>query len=185
MKFLPTLLALLLFPPMNSAAISIHDDEMSLVETARWLKENQVDTTWMVNYTLHFNKCHSVVQVGGEGNRNNNNRNNNNGQMSAAVYTQYIAEFSVCPQTSSGSYGYGTSSSCGSNCRKGGTYLVNLGDFAEQYIQGHQEEGNENNNNNNNNNFKVNEYMQCKAMENKNNNNNNNNNNYDNNYFTQ
>jgi hypothetical protein len=205
MKIIITLAALLLLPMASANAL---DGKTSLVESARWLKENEVDTTWMVNYTVHFDKCHSIVQVAGEG---GGGGNRNNG-ASSRVFTQYLAEFSVCPK----------GSSCSSSCKKGGKYLVNLGDFAEAYVEGKYEankaacetvkancaydddsgeancyaaagltceEGQGNNNNNNkngNNNFKLNEYMQCKAMENKNNNNNNNNNGNDyNNYYTQ
>ena len=167
----------------------------SLIESARVLKQNEVDTTWMVNYTVHFDKCHAVTQVyGSNGQQGGNNKNNNN--QATRVFTQYMAEFSVCP----------VSSSCKSGCSNGGKYIIDLGYFAQSYVEGKQEANkvacqtaaqncayddvtvcyanaglefcnNENNNNNNKNNFNIQDYMQCQALENKNNQNNNNNNN--------
>jgi hypothetical protein len=98
-----------------------------LLSKARQLNNNQeVDMSWIPNYSIRFEKCHSLVQVAGEGNGNGNN------QQGGIIYTQQLAEFSLCPSDSCTT---GTSS-----CKNGAKYIVNLREFAQLYLQYKQDE---------------------------------------------
>jgi hypothetical protein len=102
----------------------------SLIENARALKQNEVDTTWMVNYTVHFDKCHAVNNVYSmNGQQGNNNKNNNNNNQASQIFTQYMAEFSVCP----------SSSTCKAGCTGGANYIIDLGYFAQSYVEAKKE----------------------------------------------
>ena len=162
----------------------------SLLQNARELNNNNnnnrgnknQDLIWMTNYTVHFDKCHSIIQT----------------QDGSQMYTQHVAEFSLCPLNA-----------CKSGCRNGGKYVVDMKDFVQSYIEtkeesekeacktarqncGETQDGNQDscytnaglqycNGGGGQQDFNVDKYLQCQALENKNNNNKNNNNKNNNN----
>lgn len=78
--------------------------------------------SWMVNYSIKFNKCHTVHSVqevaggGGEGEGGGEQGNSNLGYG-----TSKVVNFQLCP-----------SSSC-SSCSGGAEYVVDMRDFVETY----------------------------------------------------
>jgi hypothetical protein len=163
-----------------------------LTASARWLKDKsqEEDLSWMANYTMHFDKCHALPQV-------------STNSDESPIYTQYLAEFSLCPNTTN----------CKSGCRKGGKYIVDMGEFVRPYLETRKEiekaackaarencsstsdsdvlaqcyadAGLENcDQNNGQQDFNIDKYMECKEMDNKNGNKNGNKNNGDSSYNT-
>jgi hypothetical protein len=172
-----------------------------LLSKSRFLAENQNqrDVSWMPNYSIKFEKCHSLLQVaGGNGQQGGGGGGNNQNQNRGAIYSQHLVEFSLCPSNSCSS---------SSNCKNGGRYIVNLREFTQLYTEYKKEateracetirqncynddvntcysnkgmtecievEGQEQ--------VDLERYMECQVLENKNGNNNNNKNNQNYNY---
>jgi len=95
-----------------------------LLQNARKLNDER-DVTWMPNYSIRFDKCHSLVQVAG-GEEGGNDEND------SLLYTQHLVEFSICP-----------SQSCVDNsnkCNGGGRYIANTLEFTQMYLAYKEEE---------------------------------------------
>lgn len=119
MLFRNALLLLALAPTTVDASSA----KSQLLSKARRLENQERDISWLPNYSIKFQKCHSLVQVAGE--------EGGGGEEGGLLYTQHLVEFSVCP-----------SSSCetGSGCSNGGKYIVNMREFVELYSQMKEEE---------------------------------------------
>jgi hypothetical protein len=171
-----------------------------LLSKSRLLAENQNqrDVSWMPNYSIKFEKCHSLLQVASGGQQGGGGGNQNQNQNRGAIYSQHLVEFSLCPSTSCSS---------SSSCKNGAKYIVNMREFAQLYAEYKKEateracetirqncysddvttcytnkgmtecievEGQEE--------VDLEKYMECQVLENKNGNNNNNKNNQNYNY---
>jgi len=178
-----------------SASADVSTDSVqgkNLLSKARRVNDNnyEEDFSWLVNFSIQFNSCHSIHSYGGE------NGGGEDEEGSSPFGTQHLVKFQLCP-----------SSACGRSCSGGGSYVVEMRDFVETYTQAKEEiqeaaceavenscncdyyygddaacmtkcyatagldycgDDNDNNNNNNNNNnadFDVAEYMECKEAE--------------------
>ena len=171
-----------------------------LLSKSRLLAENKNDRdiSWMPYYSIKFEKCHSLIQVAGQGNGGGGGNNNNN-QNRGMLYNQHLVEFSLCPSDSCSS---------SSSCKNGAKYIANMREFAQLYTEYKQEalekacetirqncysdddtscytqagmtecievEGQEQ--------VDLEKYMECQVLENNNNKNNNNNQNYNYGYY--
>ena len=160
-----------------------------LMAKSRYLGGNQnqnIDYSWVQNYSIRFQKCAAVTQF---------NTLNNNGQY-PALNKANVAIFKLCP-----------TKDCSAKCT-GGEYIVSTGDFANYYTDNLMtyrqyncetirencvcDDGSDDNTcqskcytnqnatyciNMQNNNFNIQNYMECGKIKFQNNNNNNNNNN--------
>ncbi len=110
------------------AAVSAVDvssnTKADLVSKSRDLNNNnyQNDFTWMANYDLRFDSCHSILSFGGE----EAQRNAEYGGSPEGV--QHLVKYSLCKAN-----GKSTCGSCSA------TYMVDLRDFAETYVQAQEE----------------------------------------------
>jgi hypothetical protein len=153
--------------------------------------EDGYDMSWMPDYSLKFQKCHTLIQVGG-----GDGEGGGGEEGQGMVYTQHLIEFALCPSDSCTT---GTS-----GCSKtGATYIANFREFTELYITNKQElketacEAVRENCNNDDEDYcytaagmtecievegqeedDMEKYMECEALEANNDNNNNNNYNY-------
>jgi hypothetical protein len=86
-----------------------------LLSKSRHLEQGEDAYSWVVNYSLRFDSCHTITQYGfGEdGNQNEN----------GAVWKQNLIKFKLCD-----------SSKCRTGC-KGGEYLVPMADFVDAYTE--------------------------------------------------
>jgi hypothetical protein len=79
----------------------------------------EVDTTWIVGYSIKYEGCASLIQIaGGEGGGGDGD--------GSLLYTQNLVKFSLCPT--------GSSSSC-SACKGGAQYVVNMNEFVDAYTE--------------------------------------------------
>lgn len=93
-----------------------------LMKNARKLENNQErDVSWMPNYSIKFESCHSLIQVAGE--------EAQGGEEGSMLYTQNLVEFKLCP-----------TGSCSSGCQNGGRYITNMQEFTQMYLQYKEEE---------------------------------------------
>ena len=81
----------------------------------------EYDTSWLANYSLQFQGCHGIIQYGEGGGR----RQGANGE-DGTLYMQNLVKFRVCPINS-----------CDKGCK--GSYLVDLNEFVESYVEYKQE----------------------------------------------
>jgi hypothetical protein len=107
-----------------SLAQSINEDENSATVETRNLENNKQDYSWVANYSIKYQSCASLVQIGdGEGNKNNNDGG-------GTMYTQNLVKFSLCP----------TAEGCDA-CKTGeAQYVVNMADFIDAYTEAKMEE---------------------------------------------
>jgi len=88
---------------------SVSLPKRNLLRMSRVLaEEEEADTSWLVNYSLKFESCHSHSEYGAE-------------DGVGSIVSQNIVRFNMC-----------SSAECGSNCR-GGRYIMPLGDFVTEY----------------------------------------------------
>lgn len=116
------LLSLIGMATANIDAQSIFGKEL-MKSSRRLNNNNERDVSWMPNYSIKFQKCHSLVQVAGE----EGNGGDGEGGM---LYTQHLVEFALCPTDSC---------TTGSGCSNGATYIANMREFTELYLQYKQE----------------------------------------------
>ena len=85
--------------------------------------DNERDVTWIPYYSIKFEKCHSLIQVGGQ-------QEGGGEQNTGSLYSQHLVEYSLCP-----------SDSCSSSatCKTGAKYITNLREFAQLYTEYQQE----------------------------------------------
>ena len=172
-----------------------------LLKSARRLNgQQEEENTWMTKFDLKFHSCYSMTQVGDrEGGGGGNEEDNN-------LYMQHIVKLQLCPSDQCVS-GRGCSGGAEYLVNMA-EYVQSYVEFKEEqkqqacenvrencYCNDNQDDQacenqcyaekgldycieNENNGNNNNQEFNIDEYMECREMENQNNNNNNNNNQY-------
>lgn len=127
MLFQSTLIATLL--AATAAEISSTSKAgIEILSKARQLNDQNDggdDLSWMAKYDLKFDGCHTIhtyrAAEGGDGNAEEGDGNQ------SPFGTQHLAKFKLCS----------SSSSC-SSCANGGTYMVELGTFAEAYLQAEQ-----------------------------------------------
>lgn len=92
-----------------------------LLSKARSLNgQYEDDFSWMAKYSLKFEGCHTIHTYGGEG------QNAEEGGSPFGV--QHLAKFKLC----------NSSKSC-STCTDGGTYMVELQEFAQAYLEAEKE----------------------------------------------
>lgn len=130
--YLTNCLLLLLASSSTASAMLRTDSNINakmaekLLSKARRLNNNgEVDTSWVPDYSLKFQKCHSLVQVAGEGG------GGGEGAENGQIYTQNLIEFALCPSSSC---------STGLGCSSGAKYIVNMREFVEVYMEFKQEE---------------------------------------------
>jgi len=108
----------LIFAALFGDAVSMpaqSDAGRKLLSKARKLEE-EIDMTWIINYSIKFASCHSISQyAGAEGNQN--------AEEGQTIVTQNLVKFKLCP-----------SDSCGYGC-KGGEYLVDMAEFVNMYTE--------------------------------------------------
>jgi hypothetical protein len=91
-----------------------------LLSKARRLND-EVDMSWVANYSIQFDKCHSLIQVGGE------EQQKDGGSM---IYTYNLVTFSLCP-----------TDTCGSSKHTGcAQYVVGMDIFVDMYTETKLEE---------------------------------------------
>ena len=92
-----------------------------LLSQARRL-DGDVDYSWVANYSIKFDKCHSLIQVAGE------EQQNDGGSM---VYTMNVVTFNLCP-----------SDTCSSSTKNSGCaqYVVGMDIFVDMYTETKLEE---------------------------------------------
>jgi len=78
----------------------------------------EVDYTWVADYSIKFEKCHSVHSFNAEEAERE--------EGSSPHGTQNLVTFKLCPSDSS-------------NCKKGGEYVVQMREFVEAYIEAKNE----------------------------------------------
>ena len=198
--FLSALLAATSASASASASASVSADVSSasvqgknlISKSRRVNQEYEEDFSWLVNYSIKFDSCHSIHSYrGGEG-----GGGGEDGANSSPFGTTHLVKYRLCP-----------TSSCSRSCSGGGEYVVELRDFVETYTQakeeiseaacqaveencncnyydgddqacmnqcyatagltdcGDDENNNNNNNNNNGEDFDIEEYMECKEAE--------------------
>uniref|UniRef100_A0A7S1D426 Subtilisin n=1 Tax=Cyclophora tenuis TaxID=216820 RepID=A0A7S1D426_CYCTE len=122
--------ALLAVALLSAAVVSATEMKASsrigqkLISKSRRLNDER-DISWMPNYSIKFQKCHSLLQVaGGEG-------GGGGGEGENQLYTQHLVEFALCP-----------SDSCttGHGCKYGAQYIVNMREFVQLYTELKEEE---------------------------------------------
>lgn len=79
-----------------------------LLSKARRLDDEDVDYTWMSNYSIKFDKCYSWEAYGRDERENR----------------ETFITFKVCP-----------SDNCSSGCRYGGEYIVEMRDYVQTYLE--------------------------------------------------
>jgi hypothetical protein len=113
------------------ALTSANTDEISakspvgkkILSKARLLNQAyEEDFTWLVDYSIKFDKCHSIHANGGEGAGGGQEEGSSMGGV------QHLVQFHLCP----------TKSSCGS-CSGGAEYVVDLREFATSFLEVKQE----------------------------------------------
>lgn len=115
--------ALLSLIGMSSAMDATSNFGQALMKNARRLNNNdERDVSWMPDYSIKFQKCHTLVQVAGE-----EGGGDENGGM---LYTQHLVEFALCPTDTCAT---------GSGCKNGAKYIANMREFTELYLQYKQE----------------------------------------------
>jgi hypothetical protein len=86
----------------------------------RGLNDNgESDTTWITGYSIKYEGCASLIQIGG-------GENGGDGDGSL-LYTQNLVKFSLCPT--------GESDSSCSSCKGGAQYVVNMNEFVDAYTE--------------------------------------------------
>mmetsp|Transcript_26668 Transcript_26668/g.40492 ORF Transcript_26668/g.40492 Transcript_26668/m.40492 type:complete len:436 (-) Transcript_26668:63-1370(-) len=94
-----------------------------LMNSARQLENNgERDVSWMPNYSIKFESCHSLVQVAGE-------ENGGGEDGSSMLFTQHLIEFKLCP-----------SGTCSTGCKNGGRYITNMREFTQMFIEYKEQE---------------------------------------------
>lgn len=92
------------------------------------------NTSWMVDYSLKFDKCATTNEYyggyfGGNNNgrqnqNNNNNGGNNNRNGYNGLYEQRLVHFKLCP-----------TSTCGKGCAGGADYVVDMNEYVTTYFE--------------------------------------------------
>jgi len=199
------LIRLSILSALLAIATSMRDDILAssrlgskILNKARMLDNAEEDNTWMVDYSLKFNKCYTIDSYGGEG--------ADREEGGSPVSAQHIVHFWLCP---SGSCKGGSS-----GCSGGAEYILEMREFIEAFNEAQEEQRDYNCENvrencdcdnyygddekceancyaqagldyceedDDGNNFDVDEYVECREAEFGNNNNNNNN--YNNNAY--
>eukprot|EP00591_Stephanopyxis_turris_P012589 CAMPEP_0195508992 /NCGR_PEP_ID=MMETSP0794_2-20130614/2054_1 /TAXON_ID=515487 /ORGANISM="Stephanopyxis turris, Strain CCMP 815" /LENGTH=379 /DNA_ID=CAMNT_0040636097 /DNA_START=37 /DNA_END=1176 /DNA_ORIENTATION=- len=77
----------------------------------------EVDVSWVADYSIVFHSCHTTVQYG-RGDEEDGN----------GMETQNLAHFRLCP-----------SDSCSTTCSGGGDYVVELNEFVDAYTESKME----------------------------------------------
>lgn len=91
---------------------------------------NNVDYSFLGDYSLKFQGCHHVQQWNEQANNNNNNQQQQQDQSSSVrIVTKRLARFRLCPSDSCSN---DRSTGCTS---KFGDYVVDLSSFVESYLQ--------------------------------------------------
>jgi hypothetical protein len=95
-----------------------------IMANARSLENNQQDGAWVASYSIKYQSCASLIQIGdGEGGGNNKDGG-------SSLYLQNLVKFSLCP----------TSAGCEA-CNTGlAQYVVNMLDFIDAYTEMKMEE---------------------------------------------
>ena len=195
MMFRLTLLMTALLASASAASISKESGGIpatsrlgsKLLSKARIVEDrrlnDEIDYTWVSGYSIKFHACHSLIQIGEGG--------NNGGGEGSRLYTQNLVTFSLCPTS--------TCSSSSNTCKDGATYIVDMFEFVDAYTESKMEaaeyaceQARENCNNDDEDacyvdelayciegdddgeEFNLQEYLECRELENNNNNNNNN-----------
>jgi hypothetical protein len=83
--------------------------------------DNDYYNTWMVNYSLVFDKCYNLPYLGEEGGQNEN------GGWDSPATKQMVITYKLCDSTA-----------CGSSC-KGGEYMVLAEEFVQYYLTAQME----------------------------------------------
>eukprot|EP00550_Attheya_septentrionalis_P002055 CAMPEP_0198289374 /NCGR_PEP_ID=MMETSP1449-20131203/7566_1 /TAXON_ID=420275 /ORGANISM="Attheya septentrionalis, Strain CCMP2084" /LENGTH=395 /DNA_ID=CAMNT_0043987683 /DNA_START=57 /DNA_END=1244 /DNA_ORIENTATION=- len=119
-------------PLINTGASEITSQSKfgkKLMANARRLNNNnnyEDDGTWMVDYSIRFDKCHTQMMLMGDDARR---RLNDNAEESSFRMGHYV-EFSVCPTSK-------CSSSSTSGCAQ---YLTSMAEFVDAYTESKMEE---------------------------------------------
>jgi hypothetical protein len=88
----------------------------------RGLNDNgESDTTWITGYSIKYEGCASLIQIGGG---ENGGGGDGDGSL---LYTQNLVKFSLCPT--------GESDSSCSSCKGGAQYVVNMNEFVDAYTE--------------------------------------------------
>jgi len=108
-----------LFSVLIGIAASInpaHHLKSSLLRKARSLEDGADDMSWLIDYSIKFDSCHSIKEykVDEDG--------------AGGIYLQKLVKFNICPKDE-----------CSWNC-KGGRYIVQMEDFVETYAEYKQTE---------------------------------------------
>lgn len=117
MKFITALVSL------ATAASALNADSpagRTLLANSRSLQQDGQENSWIVNYSIKFESCHTVNQFnfGGE-NRNNGGKDGENGGNGQ----QNLVKFKLCP-----------SNKCGYGC-KGGEYVADMNEYVNAYTE--------------------------------------------------
>jgi hypothetical protein len=91
-----------------------------LTKSRRTNQQYEEDLSWMTKYSIKYGSCHSMHAYGGEAGGGGDEED---GSMFGV---QHLIKYHLCPTTSSGG--------C-NNCGSGGTYVVELRDFVEAYVE--------------------------------------------------
>jgi len=87
-----------------------------LLSKARRVNQNEEEQyTWINDYSIKFNSCHTLHLFGGEGEEEQEEGSN-------PVGNQHLVNFKLCP-------------SADTNCKNGGEYVVKMRDFLEVYLE--------------------------------------------------
>jgi len=89
-----------------------------ILSKARRVNENAEEQfTWLNNYSIRFNSCHTIHSFGGDGAEEQEEGSN-------PVGDQHLVKFKLCP----------SNTDC-SKCKKGGEYVVKMSEFLEVYLE--------------------------------------------------
>lgn len=100
--------------------------------------DDAVDYSWVQNYSIKFESCHTIAEFRADGGSNSNDEAD-----ASPIEMTRLVKFKLCPTldyeydtTSSSASQYQYTASCGS-CKHGAEYLVEMREFLEAYLDFH------------------------------------------------